>query len=380
MAKIRVGVIFGGRSAEHEVSIVSGRSVMDALDKKKFEVVPIGITKVGEWIIAPDAADQLLDRADKPLLEGVSDTFAMPLAEVNPLTGTALVSQKTDDGSHTRIDVLFPVLHGAYGEDGTIQGLLEMLGLPYVGAGVLGSALGMDKVAAKSVWSAHELPLVPHAIVYQSDWSTNQDKVQEEVRESIGFPCFVKPSSQGSSIGISKVREEKELESALKLAFEFDSKVLVEQGVDAREIECAVLGNENPEASVPGEVIVADEFYSFEDKYIAGKSKTEVPAKISREQAKRIQELSVKAFTALGCEGMARVDFFIDRSSGSVYLNELNTIPGFTSISMYPKLWEASGLPYPKLLERLIELALERHKRQLQLKTNFQSQSDWYKK
>jgi D-alanine-D-alanine ligase len=332
----RVCIVFGGRSGEHEVSIRSAISVSSALDRAKYEVGTIGITKHGEWV--PDVAPLDLDERS-------------PQAD----TASALALLRT-------YDIIFPVLHGPYGEDGTIQGLLEMLDVPYVGAGVLGSALAMNKAVAKQLFAHHGLPIVPFVQVQRARWMAEPDAVAAELLDRIGLPCFVKPANLGSSVGVTKAHDAAELRDGLDAAAGYDRTVLVETAVDAREIECSVLGNDEPAASVCGEIIPCNEWYDYAAKYIDDRSELVIPAPIDPQQQAEIQRIAVEAFRILDCSGMARADFFVDRDNGRVYLNELNSIPGFTTISMYPKLWEASGLPYSALLDRLIELGFERHR------------------
>jgi len=335
--KQRVCLIFGGRSGEHEVSIRSAISVMSALDRTKYDVGTIGITKGGDWIpgVAP--------------LDFTSNTFETG----KPAAALRFLSE---------YDIIFPVLHGPYGEDGTIQGFFEMLDLPYVGAGVLGSALGMDKAVAKQLFAHHGLPVVPHVEVRRAQWAADPPGVIENLVERIGLPCFVKPANLGSSVGISKAHDVNELSDGLDAAAEYDRKMLVEVAVEAREIECSVLGNDEPRASVCGEIVPSNEWYDYNAKYIDDRSELIIPAPIEPHEEQEIQRIAVEAFRVLDCCGMARADFFLCKRTGSIFLNELNTIPGFTTISMYPKLWEASGLPYPELLDRLIELGFERHR------------------
>lgn len=359
--KTRVAVLFGGRSGEHEVSLASAKSIMAAMDKDKYEIYPVGITKSGRWLTTGDPMALLASGGDG------GDVSS--LAEIGG-SGKALVSQDTErrelvpgtSKTHfPKVDIVFPVLHGTYGEDGTVQGLLELTDLPYVGAGVLGSALGMDKAAMKAVFAAHGLPIVDYAVVLRKRWRALPEEVIAEIEERFAYPVFVKPANLGSSVGISKAHERDELPASLDLAARFDRKLLVEAAVNAREIECSVLGNDEPIASVPGEVVPCNEFYDYKAKYIDDASELHIPAQLPKEAIKRIQDLAVKAFVAIDCAGMARADFFLCRDTGQIYVNELNTVPGFTNISMYPKLWEASGLPYPKLIDRLIELAIERY-------------------
>jgi D-alanine-D-alanine ligase len=358
LKKLRVAVLFGGRSGEHEVSLRSAASIMQALDQEKYEVVPIGITKQGSWLTAGEAAKMLpegvapLPRAD------AGETPREVLQEAEVLrSGLPMVLEPDPSQQKASIDVVFPVLHGTFGEDGTVQGLLELAGLPYVGAGVLGSAAGMDKDVMKRLFRDHGVPVVPWLLFLRADIGR---AAVAKVEKRFRYPVFVKPANLGSSVGISKVHKRKELLPALELAARYDRRILVEKGIDARELECSVLGNDRPQASVPGEVVPCREFYDYAAKYLEEGSDLIIPAKITPAQARRVRELACRAFQAIDCAGMARVDCFLERRTGKVYVNEINTIPGFTSISMYPKLWEASGLPYAKLLDRLIELALER--------------------
>jgi D-alanine-D-alanine ligase len=356
--KIRVAIIFGGRSGEHEVSLVSAKGIMAAIDKDKYEVLPIGITKEGRWIAAGDPM--------RALQSGMTEGDSQPAALLgDPSQRGLLRLEKRGQGWQaarlTEVDVVFPVLHGPYGEDGAIQGLLELANLPYVGAGVLGSALGMDKIVQKTVLRAHGLPVADFTPVSRKEWEQDPDAVLKRILETLGYPCFVKPANLGSSVGITKAHDAGELPAALNVAARYDRRILVEQAIDAREIEVSVLGNDEPIASVPGEIIPCNEFYDYEAKYIADDSELLVPAPVSAELACRIQEMAVRAYKAIDCAGMARVDFFVERGTYQVYVNELNTIPGFTPISMYPKLWQASGISYTELIDRLIGLALERH-------------------
>ncbi len=370
--KIRVGIIFGGRSGEHEVSLVSATSVMNALDREKYEVVPIGITPEGRWISSSAALGMLKEKAP---LEGEPEKFLVP--EPNR---RALVPADSGGGLPVSLDVVFPLVHGTYGEDGTLQGLLELANIPYVGAGVLASAVGMDKIVQKMIFAEAGLPLVRYTWCYSSECRENPRAVTRRVEEALRYPVFVKPANTGSSVGISKVHARRELAPALLVAAQFDRKVIIEQGVDrAREIECSVLGNDEPEASVPGEVIPSNEFYDYNAKYVDGKSASVIPARIPAAVAKKIRQIAVRAYTAIDCAGMARVDFFVTKSKSRVYLNEVNTIPGFTAISMYPKMWEAAGLPFPALLDRLIALAMQRHGEMNARRTSYAPAKDWYR-
>ncbi len=371
--RVRVGVLFGGRSVEHEVSIVSAASVIAALDRKKFTVVPIGITPEGRWISGPDAMRRLRSRS------GSARTGRTELLP-DPTIG-GLVARPARGGRPrvVHLDVVFPVLHGSFGEDGTVQGLLEMAGIPYVGAGVLGSAAGMDKIVTKILWRAAGIPVLPFLAVTDHDYARNRRRIVASAARSPGFPLFVKPSHSGSSIGISKVRNRAELSRALSLAFRYDRRVIIEKGIDrAREIEVAVLGNETPDVSVPGEILPSNEFYDYDAKYVDGKSTAIVPARLPAAAVRRIRALARAAFLTVGCEGMARVDFLLHPRTGRVWVSEVNTIPGFTPISMYPKLWAATGLKYPRLLERLIHLALGRSRKTARLKTEYDPKTDWY--
>ena len=341
--KISVTLIFGGRSAEHEISLISATAIHRNLDTSKFDVRSVYITRAGLWktVEGPSTDIGGLER-------GPAHSF-LPWAAGAPAPGA-------------EADIYFPILHGPFGEDGTVQGLLEMAGVPYVGAGVTGSALGMDKALAKSVLRDHGLPVVPSLAVTETEWRAASEAILRRIRRSLPLSVFVKPSNLGSSVGITKVAETGGLAAALALAFRYDTTALVEKGITGRELELSVLGNEEPEASLPGEVIPFREFYDYEDKYIDGRTTFVVPAELPARTMAKVRGLAVAAFRALGGAGMARVDFFLEKGTGRLYVNELNTIPGFTEISMYPKLWAASGLPFPKLLERLIELGFERHR------------------
>jgi D-alanine-D-alanine ligase len=350
--KLRVGVLFGGRSGEHEVSLASAASVIRGLDPDKYDAVPIGITKEGHWRVGAGAQKMLPEvlRGGQAVMMTADPTDA----SLVPLGGNGGVSQK--------LDVIFPVMHGTYGEDGTIQGLLDLAGLPFVGAGVLGSAVGMDKDVAKKLLQVAKIPVVPWVTVHRHEWEKNPRQVQKTIESKFKYPVFVKPAALGSSVGMTKVHSRVELAPALNLASEFAMKILVEKSVSAREIEVSVLGNNDPKASVPGEIVPHREFYDYTAKYLEDGTQLLIPAKLKAAQVKTIQKLAVEAFRALELSGMARVDFFLEkRTGGKLFLNEVNTIPGFTSISMYPKLWEASGIPFRDLLDKLIAFALELH-------------------
>jgi len=351
VSKLRIAVLYGGTSAEHEVSVVSARSVLAAIDRDKYDVLPIAITKGGEWLLPDRAPDQL--KAPQGALPEVGGGNAVVLRE----GGQVLAPGRSDTGS---VDLVFILLHGPGGEDGTVQGLLETLSVPYVGAGVAASALGMDKSLQKPVFQNAGIPVTPWTTLTYAAYERDPQATLRRARDTMGFPCFTKPANLGSSVGVSKCETATELQRGMEKAFEYDRTILVEKAIDGRELECAVLGNDEPEASVVGEVVPAHEFYDYEAKYLIEGSELTIPARIPEQIADRIRRYAVQAFQAIGCAGMARVDFFL--RGDEIFLNEINTIPGFTPISMYPKLWEESGIPYAKLIDRLIELALERHR------------------
>ncbi len=356
--KIRVAVLFGGQSGEHDVSLRSAQTVMGALDPDKYEVVPVGITREGRWLTADDPMRRLT--ASSPLFAlGAGEEGAGVGGDV--IDGEAAVPATLPAVLGGDVDVVFPVLHGPRGEDGTVQGMLELVGVPYVGAGVLGSAVAMDKAMAKTILAQAGLPQVPWRTVARKDWEREPEAVTAGIAQLIGFPCFVKPANMGSSVGIAKVHDAGELPGAMAAAGQYDRKIVVERGVDAREFEVAVLGNDEPMASVAGEIVPANEFYDYDAKYLDDRSELIIPAELEGKDLVLLQDLALDAFRALDLEGMARVDFFWERETDHIYINEVNTIPGFTSISMYPKLWQASGVPLPELVDRLIALALERH-------------------
>ncbi len=365
--RLRVGVLFGGRSGEHEVSLVSAASVIQALDPEKYEAVPIGITKEGRWLVGPAANKMLLPPTNKTLGEVLLKGDRVMLS-ADP-TATTLVPVGAPRPDETmRLDVIFPVLHGTFGEDGTVQGLLDLAGVPYVGSGVVGSSVGMDKDMSKRLWLQAKLPVGDYLAILRAEWEKSRTKVQRAIQKKFRFPVFVKPATLGSSVGMTKAHDAKELAKAMDFAGEFAQKILVEKTIKGREIELSVLGNDDPKASIPGEIVPHREFYDYAAKYLEEGTRLLIPAKLTRAQIKKFQEYAVRAFRALECLGMARVDFFLEHRTNRIYLNEINTIPGFTSISMYPKLWEASGLPYRDLLSRLIELALEQHREKLRTK------------
>ncbi|MGJ7045301.1 D-alanine--D-alanine ligase family protein [Thermoanaerobacterium thermosulfurigenes] len=355
MDKLKVAVLFGGQSGEHEVSRVSATSIINNIDREKYEVYMVGITKRGQWYLYSGDVDKIAT--------GEWEKEAVP-ALIGPSTMyKGIIAFKDKSYEFYPIDVVFPVLHGPNGEDGTVQGLMELLEMPYVGPNVLSSSLCMDKVFSKRIFLESGIPTPKFTVVYRKNLNDvdKHEKIRSEISEKIGYPCFVKPANMGSSVGISKVHNEGELIDALKIAAKYDRKIIVEEGIDAREIECSVLGNDTPEASVAGEIVPAHEFYDYDAKYFDEASKLFIPAPIPDAKMEEIRELAIKAYTALDVRGMARVDFLMDKNTGKVYLNELNTIPGFTQISMYPKLWEASGKPYSELIDELIQLALSVH-------------------
>jgi D-alanine-D-alanine ligase len=394
MAKIRVGILFGGRSGEHEISLLSAASILKSIDKTNYEVVPIGITKEGRWLTA-ERAERLLKgdaSAGQSSVEDSSqgsqlragDPGATPGAAVlasgesvivppEPRHASGLTPFQTEASWLRRasdrainVDVIFPVLHGTFGEDGTIQGLLELADMAYVGAGVLGSAAGMDKDIMKSLFRAAGLPIVKHVTVLRGEFESAPKKVRKLVESKLKYPVFVKPANLGSSVGISKAHDSKELDPAIAEAAKFDRKIVIEEGVGgnknkAREIECAVLGNDDPKASIAGEIIPCKEFYDYDAKYLSAGSEAVIPAKLTKSEMKTVQHLAIKAFKAVDCTGLARVDFLMDPKTHNMYVNEINTMPGFTAISMYPKMWAASGISYPELIDRLIQLGIERH-------------------
>lgn len=354
--KIKIGIILGGRSGEHEVSLMSSRSVLSVLNSEKYDVIQIGIDHKGIWWSGKD----VISAFEKHSTKDLHRVFLLP----EPGTAT-LFKRETAEGKESitpvaELDVVFPVLHGTFGEDGTLQGFFEMADLAYTGAGVLGSSVGMDKGVFKDVMRANNVPVVDWLICTRKDIEVDPNAVISRAEKLAPYPLFIKPANLGSSVGISKAKNRSDLLEGILDAARYDRRILVEKGVNAREIEVSVLGNENPRASVPGEILPSDEFYSYKAKYIDGKSELFIPASISKEMSKQVQDLAIKTYIAIDCAGMARVDFLLDRDTNKLYLNEVNTIPGFTSISMYPKLWEASGMTYEHLVDELISLALER--------------------
>ncbi|HUZ04244.1 MAG TPA: D-alanine--D-alanine ligase family protein [Acidobacteriaceae bacterium] len=391
MKKPRIGILFGGRSGEHEVSLLSAASVLEAIDRSQYDVQLIGIAKDGRWLTSTDA-ERLLEapkhaeqhlRAGDPeattaaaVLEHGDSVLLRPApAQLEPATNSLTALQVSAEKS-LAVDVIFPVLHGTFGEDGTVQGLLELADIAYVGSGVLGSAAGMDKDVMKRLFAAAKLPITKYVTLLRADWKKNPKRATQQVEATLRYPVFVKPANLGSSVGISKVHDRRELAPAIELAASFDRKIVIEQGVGgkrgkARELEVAVLGNDNPEASVVGEIIPCKEFYDYDAKYLSEGSEPVIPATLTKAETKRVQKMAIAAFQACECSGMARVDFLMEPGASTaakprkIYLNEINTLPGFTAISMYPKLWAASGVPYPNLIDRLIALAQERHREKM---------------
>ena len=372
--KLRVGVIFGGRSGEHEVSVRSARAIIEAIDQKKFEVVPIAIGKDGKWL-GPSQSTQLLPTAVHRLLRSKPGDDPGDVALLGDPSHKGLISLRPQASSAVaeKLDVVFPALHGPFGEDGTLQGLLEMADIPYVGCGVLASSCGMDKVTMKSLFVQAGLPICKHIWFLRSQWRSNPEKILRNVKGNLGLPCFVKPANLGSSVGVSRATDRKTLSEAIDLAAEYDRKIIVEEEVVGREIECAILGNDEPQASLPGEYVIYEEsarFLDYTEKYAStGRVSFVVPAPLSKTITSRIQRMAIQAFQAVDGAGLARVDFFLQQKGGELVINDLNTLPGLTEVSGYPKMWEASGLSFTQLLEKLIELAFERHREKALTKT-----------
>jgi len=355
--KLRVGVLFGGRSGEHEVSLASASSIIRGLDPQKYEAVPIGITKEGHWLIGEGA---------QKMLPEVLRTGQRVVMSADPTESALMPIDGSARGQ--KLDVVFPVIHGTFGEDGTMQGLLELAGLPFVGAGVLGSAIGMDKDVAKKLMQVAGIPVVPWIAVQRAEWERQPKEIRRAIEKKFKYPVFVKPATLGSSVGMTKVHSRAELGPALDLAAEFAMKIMIERAVSAREIEVSVLGNHDPRASIPGEIVPHREFYDYAAKYLEEGTQLLIPAQLKKSEVKKVQAMAITAFRALELSGMARVDFFIEKRGGKIFLNEVNTIPGFTSISMYPKLWEANGIPFRELITKLIDLALEQHREKARTK------------
>jgi D-alanine-D-alanine ligase len=371
--KLRVGVIFGGRSGEHEVSVRSARAIIEAIDRKRFEVVPIAITKTGKWLSPAQSTQLLPAEVHGRLTPRTNDSGDIAL--LGDPSHKGLISLQPGSSSTTaeKLDVVFPALHGPYGEDGTVQGLLEMADVPYVGCGVLASSCGMDKVTMKSLFVQAGLPICKHIWFLRSQWRTDQKKILRKVKSEIGLPCFVKPANLGSSVGVSRARDQKSLIEAIDLAAEYDRKIIVEEEIVGREIECAILGNDQPEASLPGEYVIHEEsarFLDYTEKYAStGNVSFVVPAPLTKSQTAKLQKMAIQAFQAVDGSGLARVDFFLETKSGQLVINELNTLPGLTEVSGYPKMWQTSGLEFTKLIEKLINLAFERHREKSLTKT-----------
>jgi D-alanine-D-alanine ligase len=366
MKKHRVAVIFGGRSGEHEVSLRSATSIIRAMDRTKYDIIPIAITKDGRWLSPADSGKVL-----------PQEVLAAPTVRVALLADPLEHSLVRFDSRgrilrRQQVDVVFPVLHGPYGEDGTIQGLLEMANIPYVGSGVLASAVGMDKHVMKRLFRDAGLPVVRFIAFVRSEWEKNPRRLCRRVLEEIGLPCFVKPANLGSSVGVTKVKSQDHLAEAIALAAAYDRKIMVEEAITCREIEVSVLGNEEPIASLPGEIIPGAEFYDYADKYLNDAAQLIIPARLPSRLVRQFQRLAVRAFQAIDAAGLARVDFFLERGTHRIIVNEINTMPGFTDISMYPKLWDVSGIPFPQLIDRLIELALERHREKSRSRTSYE--------
>ncbi len=366
--KLRIGLIFGGRSGEHEVSVRTARAVIESIDTRKYEVIPIAITKEGKWLSPPDAAGLLPEDTRSHLPGQFLTGSRADIAILGDPSHRGITSLAKNSGSQSsqQLDLIFPVLHGPFGEDGTLQGLLEMANIPYVGCGVLASSCGMDKVAMKLLFLQSGLPICKYLWFLRSDWQNDNARVLRRIGREIGFPCFVKPANLGSSVGVSRATDKESLIKAIELATQFDRKIVVEEEINAREIECAVLGNDQPQASLPGEYVVYDEsarFLDYTEKYTnTGHVQFVVPAPVSKQLTNKIQHLAIQAFRAIDGAGLARVDFFLCRDTRKLLVNELNTLPGLTEVSGYPKMWAASGVPFPRVLERLIELGFERHR------------------
>jgi len=359
--KRHIAVVFGGRSSEHEVSRISAQSILQNIDRNKYDVTMIGITREGRWLIYDGPVEKLSTGEWQAIAESQADSGNTLLPAGGYLDSPAGILEAAGAGQgKKKIDVVFPVLHGCNGEDGTIQGLLELAEIPYVGCGVLASALGMDKAYAKIIFEKAGIPQGKYLVFNRKQLNTNLESIIEQVEDSLAYPCFVKPSNAGSSVGVSKAGNREKLIEALNLAARYDRRILVEEFIDGREVECAVLGNDEPIASTVGEIIAGSDFYDYHDKYINDISRVEIPANLPEETINQIRDYAVRAFKSLDCAGLSRVDFFVHRKTGKIYINEINTLPGFTSISMYPKLWANSGISYSELITRLIELALER--------------------
>jgi D-alanine-D-alanine ligase len=368
--KTRVAVVFGGRSGEHEVSIVSAQNIIEAMSPQKYDVFPLGITKQGKWLTGSNAIHAFKTGDYSSLTEVILNTKS---------GANELLHLENGQYKAIKIDIFFPALHGPYGEDGTIQGLFEMANVPYTGCAVLSSSAGMDKLITKALWEQAGLPVIPYIGINKKAWDESREDVVHRIEDELHYPVFVKPSNMGSSVGVSKAKKRDDLFSAINLACEFDHRILIEKGLEVRELECAVLGNDDPVTARVGEVIVGREFYDYKDKYVEGKSRTQAPADIPKRLEEKIQNIAVKAYKMLDCSGIARVDTFYDKKTKDILLNEINTMPGFTKISMYPQMWEASGLSYPDLIDRIIELGFDKFKKKSEKKISFEEAGKWYK-
>ena len=359
-SKLKLGIVFGGRSGEHDVSLVSAASIMKALDKEKYEIIPIGITRTGVWLtnVTTEMMQEYSKTKNKTALKDAKKVVFSSDTE-NP---GLIILNDNGKNEHIKLDVVFPINHGTYGEDGTLQGLLDQADIPYVGCGVIASSAGMDKTIAKKLFNDAGINITPYVEILRCDWRSEPQKAISEIESKLGYPCFVKPVNSGSSVGISKARNQEELKSAMIEACKYDRKILIEKSINAREIEVSVLGNDYPRASLPGEIVPCNEFCDYSAKYIDDKSKLEIPAVLPADLIEKLRESAIKAYKAIDGAGLARVDFFVEKETNQIIINEINTLPGFTNISMYPKLWEATGLPYSQLLDELIKLALERYK------------------
>jgi len=371
--KLRVGVIFGGRSGEHEVSLRSAGSVVQAIDTTRYEIIPIAIAKEGKWLSPPDAAVLLPAAAQAKLSNKILPSTRRDVAILGDPSHRGLITLNNNSRESSEpLDLIFPVLHGTYGEDGTIQGLLDMANVPYVGCGVLASACGMDKVAMKSLFQNAELPICKYIWFLRSEWQKDPDSILRRTKQKLGYPCFVKPANLGSSVGVSKAIDKKSLAQAINLAARFDRKIIVEENINGREIECAILGNDDPQASLPGEYVIHEEsarFLDYTEKYSStGHVEFVVPARLSKAMTDKLRKMAIRAFKSVDGAGLARVDFFVTENN-ELILNELNTMPGLTDVSGYPKMWAASGLNFSQLINRLVELAFERHQDKMQNQT-----------
>jgi D-alanine-D-alanine ligase len=373
--KLRVGVIFGGQSGEHEVSLRSAGSVIQAIDNSRYEIIPVAISKAGKWLSPPHAAALLSETAQAKLPNNITPVPDKDVAILGDPSHRGLITLNANNSSQSSepLDIVFPLLHGPYGEDGTIQGLLEMANVPYVGCGVLASSCGMDKVAMKSLFREADLPICKHIWFLRSEWRKDPDRIYRQVKQKLGYPCFVKPANLGSSVGVSKASDKKSLAPAIELAARYDRKIIIEENINGREIECAILGNDDPQASLPGEYVIHEEsarFLDYTEKYSStGHVEFVVPARLSKALTEKIQRMAIKAFKAVDGAGLARVDFFVTQDN-QLLVNELNTMPGLTDVSGYPKMWAASGLSFQQLIDRLVKLAFERHQDKLQNKTS----------